>query len=141
MQTWVVDHCAPNDKQPLRRVHRGEPQPGPGQARVRITCCGVCRTDLHLAEGDLTPQRPSVTPGHEIVGRVDALGHGARRFTLGERVGVSWLAGTDGTCRFCRRGAENLCLRPRFTGWDTDGGYADACLAGERYAYRLPGAR
>jgi alcohol dehydrogenase, propanol-preferring len=138
MQTWVVDHTAPADEGPLRRIDRDEPQPGPGQVRVRVTCCGVCRTDLHLAEGDLPPRRPSVAPGHEVVGRVDALGEGARRFAVGERIGVPWLGHTDGTCRFCRRGAENLCLDPLFTGWDRDGGYADACLADEGYAYRLP---
>ena len=138
MQTWVVDHTAPIDDGPLRRIDRDEPKPGPGQVRVRVTCCGVCRTDLHLAEGDLPPRRPSVAPGHEVVGRVDALGEGARRFAVGERVGVPWLGHTDGACRFCRRGAENLCLDPLFTGWDRDGGYADACLADEGYAYRLP---
>jgi len=138
MQTWVVDHTAPVDEGPLRRIDRDEPLPGPGQVRVRVTCCGVCRTDLHLAEGDLPPRRPSVAPGHEVVGRVDALGEGAQRFAVGERVGVPWLGHTDGTCRFCRRGAENLCLDPLFTGWDRDGGYADACLADEGYAYRLP---
>jgi len=138
MQTWVVDHTAPVDDGPLRRIDRDEPLPGPGQVRVRVTCCGVCRTDLHLAEGDLQPRRPSVAPGHEVVGRVDALGEGAQRFAVGERVGVPWLGHTDGTCRFCRRGAENLCLDPLFTGWDRDGGYADACLADEGYAYRLP---
>jgi alcohol dehydrogenase, propanol-preferring len=138
MQTWVVHHPAPIDEGPLRRVERDVPDPGPGQVRVRITCCGVCRTDLHLAEGDLPPKRASVAPGHEVVGRVVALGEGARRFTIGERVGVAWLASTDGTCRFCRRGAENLCTAPRFTGWDIDGGYADSCLANEAYIYRLP---
>ena len=138
MQTWVVDHTAPVDDGPLRRIDRDEPLPGPGQVRVRVTCCGVCRTDLHLAEGDLPPRRPSVAPGHEVVGRVNALGEGAQRFAVGERVGVPWLGHTDGTCRFCRRGAENLCLDPLFTGWDRDGGYADACLADEGYAYRLP---
>jgi propanol-preferring alcohol dehydrogenase len=105
---------------------------------VRVRCCGVCRTDLHLAEGDLPPRRPDVTPGHEVVGTVDALGPGAGRFAVGDRVGVAWLGGTDGRCRFCRRGAENLCLRPTFTGWDVDGGYAEACLVSEEYAYRLP---
>jgi propanol-preferring alcohol dehydrogenase len=138
MQTWVVDHTAPVDDGPLRRIDRDEPLPGPGQVRVRVTCCGVCRTDLHLAEGDIPPRRPSVAPGHEVVGRVDALGEGAQRFAVGERVGVPWLGHTDGTCRFCRRGAENLCLDPVFTGWDRDGGYADACVADEGYAYRLP---
>jgi alcohol dehydrogenase, propanol-preferring len=139
VRTWVVDHPAPIDEGPLRRIERDEPRPGPGQVRVRVTCCGVCRTDLHLAEGDLAPRRRFVAPGHEVVGLVDALGDGAQRFALGDRVGVPWLARTDGTCRFCRRGAENLCLEPRFTGWDLDGGYADACLANESYVYRLPG--
>jgi propanol-preferring alcohol dehydrogenase len=105
---------------------------------VRVSCCGVCRTDLHLAEGDLPPRRPGVTPGHEVVGWVDAVGRGTERFAEGARIGVAWLGTTDGTCRFCRRGDENLCTDPRFTGWDIDGGYADACLVDERYAYRLP---
>ena len=140
MLTWIVDRCAPIDERPLERIERDEPAPGPGQVRVRITCCGVCRTDLHLAEGDLPPRRHGVTPGHEVVGRVDATGEGAHRFAIGDRIGVPWLAGTDGTCRFCRRGVENLCLEPRFTGWDVNGGYADACLVDESYAYLLPEA-
>jgi alcohol dehydrogenase, propanol-preferring len=140
VRAWVVDRVGPIDDGPLIRVDRPEPEPDQGQVRVRVSCCGVCRTDLHLAEGDLPPRRPSVTPGHEVVGRVDAVGAGASRFAVGDRVGVPWLASTDGTCRFCRRGAENLCIGPRFTGWDIDGGYADACVADERYAYRLPDA-
>jgi alcohol dehydrogenase, propanol-preferring len=138
MQAWVVERTAPIEEGPLRRVERDEPQPTAGQVRVRISCCGVCRTDLHLAEGDLPPRRPAVTVGHEIVGTVDALGEGAARFAVGDRVGVPWLAYTDGSCGFCRRGAENLCLHPQFTGWDIDGGYAGACLTNEAYAYRLP---
>jgi propanol-preferring alcohol dehydrogenase len=122
----------------MRRIERPSPEAGSGQVRVRISCCGVCRTDLHLAEGDLPPRRPSVTPGHEVVGLVEALGPGAQRFSVGERVGVPWLGRTDGTCRFCRRGDENLCAHPVFTGWDVDGGYADACLVEEGFAYRLP---
>jgi alcohol dehydrogenase, propanol-preferring len=138
MRAWVVDAPAPIDERPLSQVTRPDPEPGPGQVRVRIRCCGVCRTDLHLAEGDLPPKRPGVTPGHEIVGHVEARGPGAERFAVGERVGVPWLGSTDLTCKFCRRGEENLCLEPRFTGWDTDGGYADACLVSQGYAYRLP---
>jgi alcohol dehydrogenase, propanol-preferring len=138
MRAWVVERCGPIDEGPLRRVERAEPEPGPGQIRVRISCCGVCRTDLHLAECDLPPKRPEVTVGHEIVGRVDALGAGARRFAVGDRVGVPWLGSTDGTCAWCRRGAENLCIDPTFTGWDVDGGYADACVADEAYVYELP---
>ncbi|HET6209624.1 MAG TPA: alcohol dehydrogenase catalytic domain-containing protein, partial [Jatrophihabitans sp.] len=138
MQTWIVQHPAPIDDGPLRRVDRPDPVPGPGQLRIRVSCCGVCRTDLHLAEGDLAPRRPGVAPGHEVVGRVDALGPGTSRFALGDRVGVPWLAGTDGSCRFCRRGQENRCLHPQFTGWDRDGGYAEFCVADEAYLYRLP---
>jgi alcohol dehydrogenase, propanol-preferring len=138
VQAWVVANPGPVDGGPLRRVERPLPEPGPGQVRLRVSCCGVCRTDLHLAEGDLPPRRPEVTPGHEIVGTVEAAGSGAERFDVGERIGVPWLGRTDGSCRFCRRGDENLCTSPAFTGWDLDGGYADACLADERYAYRLP---
>ncbi len=138
MRAWIVASSGPVDQHPLRRVDRAEPVPGPGQIRVRITCCGVCRTDLHLAEGDLPPRRPGVVPGHEVVGLVDAAGPDARRFAVGDRVGVPWLGNTDGTCRFCRRGAENLCAAARFTGWDLDGGYADVCLVAESFAYRLP---
>ena len=105
---------------------------------MRVSCCGVCRTDLHLAEGDLAPRRHGVIPGHEVVGHVDALGPGSTRFTIGERIGVAWLGATDGSCRFCRQGSENLCLAPTFTGWDVDGGYAECCLAEQAYAYPLP---
>ena len=138
MQSWVVDHVAPIDEGPLVRVERDLPSPGAGQVRVRVTCCGVCRTDLHLAEGDLPPHRPATTPGHEVVGRVDGVGPGATRFAIGDRIGVAWLGGTDGSCPYCRRGDENLCAAPTFTGWDVDGGYAEACLVDERFAYALP---
>jgi propanol-preferring alcohol dehydrogenase len=137
MLAWTVEQCRPIDEGPLRRVERERAEPGAGQLRVAVSCCGVCRTDLHLAEGDLTPRRPGVVPGHEVVGRVDALGAGADRFRLGDRVGIPWLGLTDGSCRFCRRGQENLCLAPAFTGWDFDGGYADTCLIDEGYAYAL----
>jgi propanol-preferring alcohol dehydrogenase len=119
-------------------IDRPDPVPGPNEVRVRVTVCGVCRTDLHLAEGDLTPHGSDVVPGHEVVGLVDALGTRASRFTIGERVGIPWLRHTCGSCRFCRRGDENLCLEPRFTGWDADGGYAELAVADERFAYRLP---
>ena len=100
--------------------------------------CGVCRTDLHLAEGDLDVHRARTVPGHEIVGVVDSVGSNARRFEVGRRVGVAWLRHTCGRCRCCRRGAENLCLEPRFTGWDADGGFADLAVVDEAYAYELP---
>jgi alcohol dehydrogenase, propanol-preferring len=140
MQSWVVDTPGPIDAGPLRRIERAVPEPGPRQLRVRVSCCGVCRTDLHLAEGDLPPRRAAATPGHEVVGVVDALGPGAGRFEIGVRVGVPWLGGTDGTCAYCRRGQENLCVAPTFTGWDVDGGYADFCVADEAYVYPLPDA-
>lgn len=106
--------------------------------RVRVRTCGVCRTDLHLAEGDLAPRRARVAPGHEVVGEVDALGEGSRRFEIGDRVGIAWLRHTCGSCRFCRSGRENLCLSPLFTGWDDDGGFAEYAVVDELYAYRLP---
>lgn len=105
---------------------------------VAVRACGVCRTDLHVAEGDLPVHKARVVPGHEVVGTVSALGPGAERFAVGERVGVAWLASTCGRCRFCRSGVENLCERATFTGWDRDGGYAEATVVDERYAYRLP---
>jgi propanol-preferring alcohol dehydrogenase len=105
---------------------------------VRVAVCGVCRTDLHLAEGDLSPRHPGTVPGHEVVGRVDRLGPGCAAFVEGERVGIPWLARTCGVCRFCVAGRENLCTAPAFTGWDVDGGYAEYALVDERYAYRLP---
>jgi propanol-preferring alcohol dehydrogenase len=138
MRAWVVGTPAPVDTGPLHQLECDEPVPGPGQVRVDVSCCGVCRTDLHVVEGDLPPRRSRVTPGHEVVGRVAAVGPGAGRFAVGDRVGVAWLGRTDGSCRFCRRGDENLCLAPSFTGWDLDGGYADACLVDERFAYALP---
>jgi propanol-preferring alcohol dehydrogenase len=138
MQAWAVGTVGPIDGDSLVRVERALPQPGPGQVRLQVATCGVCRTDLHLVEGDLTPRRPLVIPGHEIVGVVDALGEGSTRFSPGERVGAAWLARTCGTCRYCRRGRENLCESPRFTGWDVDGGYAPFVVANEDYVYALP---
>lgn len=125
---------------PLVEVDRRVPEPGPGEIRVRVATCGVCRTDLHLAEGDLPPHRPATVPGHEVVGTVDATGPGCRRFAVGERAGIAWLRRTCGRCRWCRRGAENLCVDPRFTGWDADGGYAEYAVVDEAYAYRVPDA-
>jgi alcohol dehydrogenase, propanol-preferring len=119
-------------------VERPDPAPGRGQVRVRVSVCGVCRTDLHVAEGDLPVHRDRVVPGHEVVGVVDARGDGATRFAIGDRVGIAWLATTCGSCRFCRRGDENLCPEATFTGWDHDGGYAEAAVVDEHYAYRIP---
>jgi propanol-preferring alcohol dehydrogenase len=138
MGGWAVVKPGPVDGDPLEWVERPVPDPGPGQLRVKILVCGVCRTDLHLTEGDLAPHGSAVIPGHEIVGMVDALGEGSSRFEVGQRVGIAWLRHTDETCRFCRRGLENLCLAPRFTGWDDDGGYTEYAVAEEAYAYALP---
>ena len=140
MRAWIVRRPGPIGTAPLELVERDAPEPGPGEVRVRVAVCGVCRTDLHVAEGDLPVHRAGVVPGHEIVGAVDALGRGASRFVEGERVGIAWLRRTCGTCRFCLRQAENLCLAPRFTGWDDDGGYAEHAVVDERFAYRLPDA-
>ncbi len=138
MQAWVVDQPGPVDGHPLVRIDRAVPEAGPGEVRLRVRACGVCRTDLHLTEGDLAPHRPRVTPGHEIVGVVDQLGPGSARWHVGDRLGVPWLAHTCGTCRFCVSGRENLCVAPRFTGWDVDGGYAAYAVVEEAYAYALP---
>src|SRR5215218_11504327 len=138
MKAWVVRHPGPIGDHPLILVEREPPHPAPGQVRVRVVTCGVCRTDLHLAEGDLPPHGTDVVPGHEIVGVVDELGVGAGRFELGQRIGIAWLRGTCGECRFCLRGDENLCVAPSFTGWDADGGYAEHAVVDERFAYGLP---
>lgn len=138
MRAWVVRRPGPVDGGPLALVERDVPTPGPGEVRVRVSACGVCRTDLHLAEGDLAPHGVDVVPGHEVVGNVEAQGPGAGRFAIGERIGIAWLRHACGACRFCARGDENLCLTPRFTGWDADGGYAEHAVIDERFAYPLP---
>jgi alcohol dehydrogenase, propanol-preferring len=138
MRAWVVHQPGPVATGPLRLIDRPRPEPGPGELLIRVLCCGVCRTDLHLAEGDLKPRAPDVTPGHEVVGEVVEAGPGAVRFQAGDRVGVAWLAGTDGSCRYCRRGNENLCPRSAYTGWDIHGGYADYVVAADAYVHRIP---
>jgi alcohol dehydrogenase, propanol-preferring len=140
MHAWAVDVPGPMATGPLRVVDRALPHPGPGQLRIHVRVCGVCRTDLHLAEGDLTPRHHLVIPGHEVVGIVDEMGSGTSRFAEGDRVGVPWLAHTCGTCRFCTAGRENLCLAPLFTGWDLDGGYTEYVVVDERFAYAIPPA-
>ena len=138
MRAWVVDRPGPVDDHPLVLVDLPLAEPGPGELRARVLVCGVCRTDLHLAEGDLLPRRPRTVPGHEVVAEIDALGPGCTRFQVGDRVGVAWLRHTCGACRFCLRGDENLCVAPRFTGWDDDGGYAEHVVVDENYAYAIP---
>jgi propanol-preferring alcohol dehydrogenase len=140
MRAWVVQEQGPAEAGLLRSVEREVPEPGDGEVRVSVEACGVCRTDLHITEGDLPLHRKPVVPGHEIVGRVDKLGPGATRFEIGERIGIAWLRHTCGKCRFCLRQQENLCLAPRFTGWDADGGFAEAAVVDETYAYRIPDA-
>src|SRR3954467_7056086 len=140
MQAWVVERPGPVETGPLRAVERDVPEPGPAEVRVRVRACGVCRTDLHLAEGDLAPRRPATVPGHEVVGIVDAVGTAAARFAAGDRIGVAWLRGTCGRCRWCRTGRENLCPDAVFTGWDADGGYAEYAVVPEAFAFRLPEA-
>ncbi|HWJ81689.1 MAG TPA: zinc-dependent alcohol dehydrogenase family protein [Nocardioides sp.] len=119
-------------------VEMERPEPGPDEVLVRVSACGVCRTDLHLADHDLGPRRPMAVPGHEIVGRVVHAGERTTRFHEGDRLGVAWLRRTCGACAACRRGAENLCRRSEYTGWDADGGFADYAVVPEAFAYRLP---
>jgi alcohol dehydrogenase, propanol-preferring len=144
MRAWVVHQpgpvaaVPPGSAGPLRLVDRAVPEPGRGELLIRVLCCGVCRTDLHLAEGDLPPRRPDVTPGHEVVGEVVSTGPETTRFRGGDRVGVAWLAGTDGSCRYCRRGRENLCPASVYTGWDIPGGYAEYLVASDAYVHHLP---
>lgn len=137
MLAWRVNKPAPISKQPLVLGEREDPRPVTGELLIRVNVCGICRTDLHLAEGDLPPRSAGVVPGHEAVGTVLETGSSSR-FAVGQRVGVAWLGGTCGTCAYCRRGKENLCLAPTFTGWDRDGGYADMMTANEDFVYPVP---
>ncbi|MFT8420463.1 MAG: zinc-dependent alcohol dehydrogenase family protein [Gluconacetobacter sp.] len=121
----------------LQWVELPDRQPGPGEIRVRVGACGVCRTDLHVVDGDLPFPGHPVIPGHEIVGRIDALGEGVQGLQLGQRVGIPWLGHTCGACRYCHSGHENLCDHPLFTGYTRDGGYATAAIADARYAFPL----
>ena len=127
--------------QPLQLRERPDPVAAPGQLLVSISACGVCRTDLHVVDGELSEPRLPIVPGHEIVGRVAAIGDGVEGFAEGERVGIPWLGYSCGCCRYCESGAENLCDRPAFTGYQIDGGYADMTVADARYCFPLPGAQ
>jgi len=140
MDTWQVATPGPLDDNPLRPVRVRVPEPESDEVLVHVSACGVCRTDLHVVMGDLARHRSPIIPGHEIVGRVVDRGASAHRFEVGERVGIAWLRHTCGVCRFCRTERENLCVDPRFTGWDDDGGYAEYATVPEAYAYRLPDA-
>jgi propanol-preferring alcohol dehydrogenase len=123
---------------PLALRDLPDPAPGPSGILVRVAACGVCRTDLHVIEGDLPPRLLPLIPGHQVVGRVAACGTGASRFREGDRVGIAWLRRTCGSCAFCREGRENLCDGSRYTGWDANGGYADCAIVNEEFAYAIP---
>ena len=150
MRAWHVDRPGPagvdrpgragDGERPLAWRETPVPEPGPGELLLRVLACGVCRTDLHVTEGDLPVRRPGVTPGHEVVGVVAATGPGdLAGFAVGDRAGAAWLRSTDGDCRYCLRGAENLCPASAYTGWDADGGYAEYLTVPAAYAHRLPG--
>lgn len=143
MRAWRVTRPGPITSGPLTQHDEPIPRPAPGEMLVRVLACGVCRTDLHVSEGDLPVHRPAVVPGHEVVGVVEEIGEGvgedtAAEFPPGEKVGVPWLRNTCGTCRYCVRGAENLCPDSHYTGWDADGGYADYVTVPADYALPLP---
>jgi propanol-preferring alcohol dehydrogenase len=124
--------------QPLRKVELPVPKPAAGQVLIRVHACGVCRTDLHVVDGELTQPKLPLIPGHEIVGTIQAKGEGAERFEIGDRVGIPWLGWSCGECSYCLWGQENLCDKARFTGYTIDGGYADYTVADQRFCFRIP---
>lgn len=138
MRAWAVTEPGPVEGGSLQLVEKPVPVPGDDELLVHVRACGVCRTDLHVTEGDLPVHRPGVTPGHEVVGVVAGFGAAVTGFAVGDRVGVAWLRHTDGTCVYCLRGAENLCPRSEYTGWDADGGYAEYTTVPAAFAHRLP---
>ncbi|MBI4402264.1 MAG: zinc-dependent alcohol dehydrogenase family protein [Nitrospirae bacterium] len=138
MRAMVLSRCGPVENAPLRLQERPVPKPGAGEVRVRVRACGVCRTDLHVVEGELSDLRLPIVPGHQVVGVVDEVGSGVTRISKGERVGIAWLRGVCGRCVFCRSGRENLCESAQFTGLHADGGYADYAVVVESFAYRIP---
>ena len=138
MRAWRVRKPAPMSSGPLVLESVGVPRPASDELLVRVRTCAVCRTDLHVAEGDLPVHRPAVVPGHEVVGVVAEVGSAVRDWSVGDRAGIAWLRATCGECRFCSSGRENLCLAPQFTGWDADGGYAEWAVVPAAYAYRIP---
>lgn len=140
MTAWQVRRPGPMTSRPLERVTTEVPRPGPSELLVAVSACGVCRTDLHVTEGDLPVHRDRVTPGHEVVGEVVEVGADAgEEFRVGDRVGIAWLRHTCGVCKYCRRGDENLCPQSRYTGWDADGGYAEFTTVPAAFAHALPG--
>jgi len=140
MKACVLRAPAPVGTNPLDFTDVPEPNPGPGEVLLRVHACGVCRTDLHVVEGELPPRKSPIIPGHQVVGIVEKLGEGAHRFPVGARVGISWLHSADQTCEYCRSGKENLCDSPAFTGYTVDGGYAEYAVAPEKFVYAIPGS-
>jgi propanol-preferring alcohol dehydrogenase len=140
MRAMLLRAPAPVERRPLVPAAREMPAPGAGEVLIRVAACGVCRTDLHVVEGDLPPVRAEVVPGHQVVGRVEAVGPGVRTPSPGDRVGVAWLRWTCGECTACRRGRENLCERAVFTGYHADGGYAEYAVAPAAFVYAVPAA-
>ena len=138
MRAMVLEQPGLVESAPLQPREIPDPKPGPGEIRVRVHCCGLCHTDLHTVEGELSLPKLPIIPGHQVVGTVDELGAGVKNFRGGERVGIPWLNWTDGTCRYCRAGQENLCEHARFTGLDVNGGYAEYTVVNEAFAYALP---
>jgi alcohol dehydrogenase, propanol-preferring len=138
MKACVLRVPAKVETNPLEIAEVAVPEPGEGDVLVRVNACGVCRTDLHVIEGELPPRKFPVIPGHQVVGTVEKLGKGAQRFVVGARVGIAWLHKTDGTCEYCRAGAENLCDSPEFTGYSVNGGYAEYVVAPENFIYPIP---
>jgi propanol-preferring alcohol dehydrogenase len=136
----VLDKAVPVEQSPLVLREVATPLPKPGEVRVRVHVCGLCHTDLHTVEADLAPHKRPVVPGHQIVGVVDALGLGVTVHKEGDRVGIAWLHSTDGSCEYCGRGLENLCLNGRFTGYDVDGGYAEYSVVPAEFCYPIPDA-
>jgi len=138
VKALVLREPRPVEENPLTSVDLPAPEPAPGQVRLQVQACGVCHTDLHLVEGEIALPRLPIVPGHQIIGRVDALGAGVTRFALGARVGVPWLYSACGQCNYCRRGRENLCDEARFTGQHADGGFAQYMVVPAQFAYAIP---
>jgi alcohol dehydrogenase, propanol-preferring len=138
MKACLLNAPARIETNPLQFADVPIPSPGKGEVLIRVSACGVCRTDLHVIEGELPPRKSPVIPGHQVVGIVERLGEGAHRYAIGARVGVAWLHHTDGTCMYCRMGEENLCDNPTFTGYSVDGGYAEYVVAPEDFVYAIP---
>jgi len=138
MKACLLRAPAKIETNPLEYTDFPTPEPACGEVLVRVRACGVCRTDLHVIEGELTPRKSPVIPGHQVVGVVEKQGENARRFAISARVGVAWLHKTDGTCEYCRAGSENLCDNPSFTGYSVNGGYAECIVAPEDFVYAIP---